>query len=76
MSELCLTIDEQLAVSKLIASNVSTAAKFMENLNENNVTKFEQEYIRLVLQCRDEAYELRPLLQKMTDNINKWDSNE
>ena len=74
MSELCLTMEEQVWLVQLISTNTETAAKFMENLNESNVTKYEQ-YITLMTECYHASKKLGQVIEKIKHNIER-DHNE
>jgi len=69
MGELCLTMEEQVWLVQLISTNTQTAAKFMENLNESNVTEYDQEYIRLMTECYESSKKLGGLIAKIKHNI-------
>ena len=68
MGELCLTMEEQVWLVQLISTNTQTAAKFMENLNKNNVTEYEQ-YIALMTECYESSKKLGGLIAKIKHNI-------
>lgn len=71
MSEICLTMEEQVWLVQLISTNTETAAKFMDNLNEDNVTEYEQEYIALMTECYQASKKLGVLIDKIKSNIAK-----
>lgn len=71
MSEICLTMEEQVWLVQLISTNTETAAKFMDNLNEKNVTKFDQEYIALMTECYQASKKLGALIDKIKFNVAK-----
>lgn len=73
MSELCLTMEEQVWLVQLISSNTETAAKFMDNLNEDNVTEYEQEYIALMTECYHASKKLGGLIDKIKHNIERYE---
>lgn len=75
MSELCLTMEEQVWLVQLISSNTETAAKFMENLNEDNVTEYEQEYIALMTECYHASKKLGGLIDKIKHNIERYEDD-
>lgn len=75
MSELCLTMEEQVWLVQLISSNTETAAKFMENLNEKNVTEYEQEYIALMTECYHASKKLGGLIDKIKHNIERYEDD-
>jgi len=75
MSELCLTMEEQVWLVQLISSNTETAAKFMDNLNENNVTEYEQEYIALMTECYHASKKLGGLIDKIKRNIERYEDD-
>ena len=69
MGELCLTMEEQVWLVQLISTNTQTAAKFMDNLNENNVTEYDKEYIALMTECYESSKKLGGLIAKIKHNI-------
>jgi hypothetical protein len=76
MSELCLTLEEQVWLVQLIGTNTEVAAKFMENLNENNVTEYEQEYIALMRECYQCSRKLGTLIDKIKYNVAEEYKND
>ena len=70
MGELCLTMEEQVWLVQLISTNTQTAAKFMENLNKNNVTEYEQ-YIALMTECYQVSKKLNVVIDKIKRNIER-----
>ena len=74
MSELCLTMEEQVWLVQLISTNTQTAAKFMDNLNENNLTEYE-DYIALMTECYQVSKKLNIVITKIKRNIER-DHNE
>ena len=75
MSELCLTIEEQVWLVQLISTNTETAAKFMDNLNEDNVTEYEQEYIALMTECYHASKKLGQVIDKIQNNIERYEND-
>ncbi len=75
MSELCLTMEEQVWLVQLISTNTETAAKFMDNLNEKNVTEYDQEYIRLMTECYQASKKLGQVIDKIKHNIKRYEND-
>lgn len=75
MSELCLTMEEQVWLVQLISTNTETAAKFMDNLDETNVTEYQQEYIALMTECYHASKQLGGLIDKIKYNIERYEDD-
>ena len=75
MSELCLTMEEQVWLVQLISTNTETYAKVMDNLNEDNVTEYEQEYIALMTECYHASKKLGGLINKIKHNIERYEDD-
>ena len=75
MSELCLTMEEQVWLVQLISTNTETAAKFMDNLNEKNVTEYDQEYITLMAECYQASRKLGQVIEKIQNNIARYEDD-
>lgn len=75
MSELCLTMEEQVWLVQLISTNTETAAKFMDNLDETNVTEYQQEYIALMTECYHASKKLGSLIEKIKHNIERYEDD-
>lgn len=75
MSELCLTMEEQVWLVQLISTNTETAAKFMDNLNEKNVTEYDQEYITLMTECYQASRKLGQVIEKIQNNIARYEDD-
>ena len=75
MSELCLTMEEQVWLVELISTNTETAAKFMDNLNERNVTKYDKEYVALMTKCYHASKKLGQVIDKIKHNIERYEDD-
>ena len=75
MSELCLTMEEQVWLVQLISTNTETAAKFMDNLDEKNVTEYDQEYIALMTECYHASKNLGQVIDKIKHNIARYEDD-
>ena len=74
MNEVCLTLEEQLMLVKLITSNTESAAKFMEKINADNVTEHDQEVIALMTQCYEASKKLGGLINKIKHNVERYEN--
>jgi uridine phosphorylase len=75
MCELCLSMEEQVWLVQLISTNTETAAKFMDNLNEKNVTEYDQEYIALMTECYHSSKKLGQVIDKIQNNIARYEDD-
>jgi len=75
MSELCLTMEEQVWLVQLITANTETAAKFMDNLNEKNIMEYDQEYIALITECYHTSKKLGNVIEKIKHNIKRHEDD-
>ena len=73
MSELCLTIEEQVWIARLVAVNTQAGAKFMSTINQDNITKHEREYVALMTEVAMVSKNLSQLMKKIEYNINNYE---
>ena len=74
MSKLCLTKEEQFWLVELISTNTETAAKFLEGINENNVTEYPKEYVALMTKCYHASKKLGGLIEKIKHNVERYEN--